>query len=919
MARQAATVIQNSFIKGLITENTAINFPQDACTEAVNVVFDETGRITRRGGIDVEQDYVALSNSGMTLGSCFTEYIWDQVAGLGTVTFFVQQEGTNLKFFDISTTSTVTGAGLIATISLSSYLASGSVYSPANFACQYAKGNGELIVVNSACDPIYITYSVATNSVTATRISIKYRDFLGIAYTSATYTDIYRPVFSDINAMKTDASSGNNGARHFYNLLNQGWWQGTVSSGSPSSTSAMGQWDTARTDMPSNSDRVESFRSSFTDSFDDARVDSYNQGNTLAAKGHFILNLGNADRQAALTAEGYSLSFSATSNTLISGGTGTIIHGTSGTGFTSTNVSANPLYNENQAWDTDVTTPTFFIGTDSSPSAGVKTLGCFLGKDYGGSPKTIGKATIRPRVNGGSSILGYASDNGTIRTATISYELRGHSSAPSAGTEGTLLGTASKTVTAANYTSQTEFTITSSDTTTTFRYVWIHAVASATYIGTAATQQTYIQYGTIELYDSVVTSGSANLPAADVTVERPSCVEWFASRAWYAGVASTGLSNNLYFSQIIEKPEQYGRCYQLNDPTSEALRDILPTDGGIIKIPEIGKIVRLYSYQTALLVFATNGVWIVRGEGGVFTPTNFNVRKISSLGTQSPQSFVDIRGIPIWWGEDGILQIDYNPQFDSFSVNNLTDETIRRFYLAIPPGFRAQAKGAYDVRESVIYWLYNDTISDGEDSESASFTYTKALCLNTLSGAFFPLEFFEAPNIRIHGIVYSVDSIGSTDPLIKFTTSWRISDSATRLHYCDLKSDVFTDYTNYAVITGDQDDTGNYDSSFKTAYATDGELLRFVQPNYVSVFLEQEDNASCYMRGIFDFTNSGNSGKWGSAQQVYNNTVTNRDVNHKRLKVRGKGKSIQFQFLSDTDKPFTIIGWSAFETANSEV
>lgn len=918
MARQAGTVIQNKFIKGLITENTALNFPEDACTETTNCVFDETGRITRRGGLDLEDSFVALGNSGNVDSVSFTEYIWDQIAGLGTITYLVQQEGNSLKFFDISNGTTVSAQGLIATIALTDYLATSTPYSPSNFACQYAKGNGDLIITNPACDPIYITYSLDTLTLSATRITIKYRDFVGIAYTSATYTDFYRPVFADINTMKTDATSGNNGARHFYNLLNQGWWQGPVTSGSPGATSALGQWDTARADMPANSDRVESFRASFTDSFDNARVDSYNQGNTLAPKGHFILDLGNADRQAALTAEGYTLSFTSTSNTLISGGTGSIISGTSSSGFTTDGVQAS--YPTSNAFDTSTSTATIFTGSDGSPSAGSKTLSTFIGKDFGGSPKTVGKVIIRPRVSGSSDILGYASDAGSIKSTTITYQLRGHSSAPAVGSEGTLLGSASKTITSSNNTSQVAFTITSSDIVTTYRYVWVRAVATATYTGSSATQQTTIQYGTVELYDSVTASGSANLPAADVTIERPACVEWFASRAWYSGVAANGLSNNLYFSQVIEKPDQYGRCYQLNDPTSEALRDILPTDGGLIKIPEIGKIARLFAYQTALIVFASNGVWIVRGENGIFTPTNFNVRKISSLGTQSPLSFVDVRGIPCWWGEDGILQIEYNPQFDSFSVVNLTDSTIRSFFLDIPANQRNKAKGVYDSRESIVYWLYDDSDEIAEDdADTNGFSYKKALCLNTLSGAFYPLEFFDANTIAIKGIIFSVDSVGTSDPKIKFTTSHKIDDTTSRLYYCDLKDDVYSDYTNYAVETANTLNTGNYESSFITGYKTDGELLRFVQPNYVSVFLEQEDGASCYMRGVFDFSNSGNSGKWSSAQQIYNNTATNKDVNYKRLKVRGKGRSIQLKFFSSEDSPFTIIGWSAFETSNSEV
>lgn len=887
MARQAGTVIQNKFIKGLITENTALNFPEDACTETTNCVFDETGRITRRGGLDLEDGYVSLDPSSISLGQAFSEFVWDQVAGTGTVTFLVQQEGNLIKFFDLSSSSTVTSSGMVGSIDLTSFLATDTPYVPFNFSCSYAKGNGELIIANPAIDPIYVTYDPTTSTFTTTRILIKYRDFIGVQYTSATYTDIYRPLFTSINLMKTDASSGNNGARHFYNVLNQGWWQGVVASGNPDANSPLGQWDTARGDMPSNSDRVESYRASFTDAFDPARVGAYDQGNTPAPKGHFILNLGSADRQAALTAEGYTLSYTSNTATYISNTYGTII------GSFNTD--------QNNAFD-NVTAQAIGDCCRSTSSTGFTE---YVGKTLTASKKVY-KAIVyplyTPDVPGVPTYrYSYATGEAYLPVTIRLYGKAG--AAPSSATNGTLLGSATATTASST-------TITSSDITTLYDHVWIYMSVASISGGSG-----YVMgCSEVKLYENVVTTDTGNLPAPDTTYERPSCTEWFASRAWYAGVGYTGLSNNLYFSQVIEKPEQYGRCYQLNDPTSEALRDILPTDGGIIKIPEVGKIIRLWAYQTALIVFSTNGVWIVRGENGFFTPTSFSVRKISSSGTQSPLSFCDVRGVPTWWGEDGILQINYNPQFDSFSVDNMTDTTIRSLFLGISPEKRKYVKAAYDSRESIVYWLYNDR------EDYPIYTYNKVLCLNTLSGAFYPFEFFDAQNIRVNGIVYAVDSVGTSDPLIKFPTSHIIDGATTRLHYCDLKTNSYRDFADFSsLVTFDPDDVGSYESSFTTGYKTDGELLRFVQPNYVMVFLEQEDGASCYMRGVFDFSNSGNSGKWSSAQQIYNNTATNKDVNYKRLKVRGKGRSIQLKFFSSEDSPFTIIGWSAFETSNSEV
>ena len=57
MARGSGTVVENNFVNGLITEATGMNFPENACISASNVVFKETGEVTRRLGYDYESAY----------------------------------------------------------------------------------------------------------------------------------------------------------------------------------------------------------------------------------------------------------------------------------------------------------------------------------------------------------------------------------------------------------------------------------------------------------------------------------------------------------------------------------------------------------------------------------------------------------------------------------------------------------------------------------------------------------------------------------------------------------------------------------------------------------------------------------------------------------------------------------------------
>jgi hypothetical protein len=130
--------------------------------------------------------------------------------------------------------------------------------------------------------------------------------------------------------------------------------------------------------------------------------------------------------------------------------------------------------------------------------------------------------------------------------------------------------------------------------------------------------------------------------------------------------------------------------------------------------------------------------------------------------------------------------------------------------------------------------------------------------------------------------------------------------------FAEVKSATLLDWSDEGTET-------DYDSYFVTGYKLDGETQRFFQPNYVFVFLETEDNASCYVQGVYDYTTSSAEGKWSSRQQIYNENLTNRGVNFRRLKVRGKGRALQLRFESESQKPFTIIGWSIWETSNSGI
>lgn len=205
MARVAATQIENNFSKGLITEATGLNFPENSCTETYNCLFGTIGEATRRLGFDKEHlgSSATINRSNVVT----TTYLWKDAGGDGTTSFVVVQIGSTLRFYNSTSNATVSAGLHATTIDLTTYSPSGAP-SPGTKECQFSNGNGYLFVTHPNLEPFYITYTVSSNSITSSQISIQIRDFIG--------------ELTDNNYGNTVRSSSLSNA-HKYNLYNQGW------------------------------------------------------------------------------------------------------------------------------------------------------------------------------------------------------------------------------------------------------------------------------------------------------------------------------------------------------------------------------------------------------------------------------------------------------------------------------------------------------------------------------------------------------------------------------------------------------------------------------------------------------------------------------------------------------------------------
>jgi hypothetical protein len=411
------------------------------------------------------------------------------------------------------------------------------------------------------------------------------------------------------------------------------------------------------------------------------------------------------------------------------------------------------------------------------------------------------------------------------------------------------------------------------------------------------------------------------------TIKRPSNGAWFQGRVWYTGLndtfAATSTSNayswteTIYFSRIVHTPDDFGRCYQLNDPTSELLFDELPTDGGEIRIQGSGAIYKLFPLQNSLLVFAANGIWYITGSQGIgFAANDYTIYKLSEVRSISGTSIVNVNGFPYFWNEEGIYSVmpgkqDNAPDArrNAIEVTPITVGTILSFYEAIPSSSKKYARGAYDPLDYTIKWIYK---SDEAATTSTRYAFDKVLNFNTYNNAFYPYSVGGVGSTsKINSIVYvsSPGGTGAPDPAIKYLSSHADSGS----HVITFAEEYDTSYTDWTATA-----SVSYDSYFVTGYKLHGGALHRFQMPYIYVFSRADTPTSYKIQGIWDYATSGNSGRWSTLQRV-NNWSPNFGMIFRRHKIRGQGIALQIKVTSVDGQPFDLMGWSSFETQNTGI
>lgn len=197
----------NSFVGGLITEASELNFPPNSSYDELNCVLLPNGTRRRRLGIDFESGYslsaFTISDSELETAT-FSSFTWYSVNSNANRNFLVMQIGATVYFYDFGN-NPLSGGKKSFTIDLNSYL-SPAATNAARDKISCASGKGFLYIVSPRIEPLKVEYNASTDSITVSYIDIRIRDLKGVD-----------------DGLDVEEESATLSPEHEYNLLNQGW------------------------------------------------------------------------------------------------------------------------------------------------------------------------------------------------------------------------------------------------------------------------------------------------------------------------------------------------------------------------------------------------------------------------------------------------------------------------------------------------------------------------------------------------------------------------------------------------------------------------------------------------------------------------------------------------------------------------
>jgi hypothetical protein len=472
--------------------------------------------------------------------------------------------------------------------------------------------------------------------------------------------------------------------------------------------------------------------------------------------------------------------------------------------------------------------------------------------------------------------------------------------------------------------------------------------------------------GKIKTYDT------ADVIETKVENRRFQSIAGYASRVWYGGINGGEWANHIFYSQIVERPDQVGLCYQEADPTSEHQSDLVDTDGGTIVIPEMDRCVALVPMGNSLFVFAENGVWKVSGIEGTFTATSYRVDKVSSVGVWGQHTIIPVENMIFYWAKGGIYSLSPSDVTNEYSAQNISETSIQTLFNNYPAESKPYVKGHYDPAAKTIEWLImtdGDYARDMADRLVTPYNYNEILKFDLVLNAWYkytlPTNTDNTSGTFIAGVFRTSDVLsrevatnvvaGANNVVSQTTNNVIVSSKYDRtgltqtkylaLGYQPIQSTglfawymTFAEFNNYSFRDWEKyDGIGhNYKSYLITGYDLMGSQSNKKQSHYLLAYFkrtegnivggEADQASSCFVRAQWDWATSANSGKWGTLFQAYriprhwysaepfDGYDYGADVLVSKSKLRGRGRSLSLYIESEAGKDMKLLGWSIVAT-----
>lgn len=439
-------------------------------------------------------------------------------------------------------------------------------------------------------------------------------------------------------------------------------------------------------------------------------------------------------------------------------------------------------------------------------------------------------------------------------------------------------------------------------------------------------------------------------------------VAFFAGRVCLAGDVNAKRPGCLYMSKVLEGTDDAGKFYQVADPASEHINNLVATDGLVIPIPEAGNIRRLVPFGAGLMVLADTGVWFVYGRQGGFAANNYSVEKLTNTGTIAPDTVVKSDQQVVYWAENSIHVAQFTQDTDRAYlpvISDIGERTIFRHYQLIPRPSRQTATSCYDpiTKKCIWFWL-----SDGDLAPTHASLYDRCLILDTRTGAFtkysftsettpllgvacaFPRQTPTEPAIYepVYDSLFAtvVDSFGDTvygpDGLVDLTqaevsTSIKLvvaDEDSGGVRIAEFSSLSFADFEGFSGFTPVE-----ATAFIETGDETVGDLQRNKQATWVSSFFRRTESgfypdqtlkraSGATFQAKWDWTSSSGAGRWSDPQQAYrfkrafapaaftDPFPQEEEIVFTKLKVRGRGRAVRFRYTSVEGKDMRLLSFA---------